>query len=933
MLRQLTYVCLISWICFFGSHPLLAQKVAGQWSHWDFASANPWQAITGSNSKITFGKAQPGTEGEGTVGKGLIFKDPQNGRLTFPIGLKKSFTLECWIKPDVEHFGVGYRLFWASDYSIYTELRDKHISFSTRWLPAANNSEVKRMDWVIPLTGAGPTSINYYLDQQWHHMVFKYQHTTHQKEVWVDGKLVATHTPAEKITSNGSLCGQPTCKKNLFWGLNPNQARHYRGGLDEVVIYDSFVPTKLHYQHYLEGKANRPLTFTRFNQVKISQARELEPKQNFAVRDYPQGYPNKMPDPLAQLSSYPLPRYRSGHKLLPLFNWIPMIYLGGHQTTATNRAAAIEQATQIQAELAEHWHYYLTLQNISVFSDPKAAVNPKNHIGKIVALANQHPEWPLAVTSFWAQTNLKLLGEELKTPYILRNDLSADHYMVASQNAAKQNTSKKPIRKQVSPATPLTYFRKDGEALALTYQTLLKSLSRPIDIISENGEVKPYLYPVKDLEKDPKVMRDFRKSSLTDLDTYQAIRKTEIRKSYTQGFLSLPELKDTKFSWYAIDGGPIDRFQWEQAREIHRPIDGMYYSTPDFYPRWPKNWAKWSGAWRGWAWIDSCRKPEILAGDRLFSPFIGAGWSHDPTQNVRPSQWLGLLKHLNVVGAEFFYTGFFIVGYGKIVYPTPANYVWQAAMPSYAQAIASHYEPILREGNVLFDKQGKPIIAHPAGSPSILITARKHKDKPIYIIAGNINPISNVPGNVPDEAEGSITLPAGTFRFDLRLQGSVYQVDLTDPDQPVWVQLDKWHQLGHPSRWKADFFFDAEVCDQQAGFTTLTDRPGTDPHDFRDFTTYLCCTQSGRATYQIQPRNQGSYSLRMRLRSHKKRSIVRVYLDGGLIATLTPKGKGDWEEVALPSKSFSMDASSHRLQLVCEGNIDIDHFTVVSLKQ
>jgi hypothetical protein len=56
----------------------------------------------------------------------------------------------------------------------------------------------------------------------------------------------------------------------------------------------------------------------------------------------------------------------------------------------------------------------------------------------------------------------------------------------------------------------------------------------------------------------------------------------------------IPELKNTKFNFYAVEGGPINCFEWHVMKKITSPTNGAYYSTPDFYPRWPKNWKDWT---------------------------------------------------------------------------------------------------------------------------------------------------------------------------------------------------------------------------------------------------------------------------------------------------------------------------------------------------
>ena len=82
---------------------------------------------------------------------------------------------------------------------------------------------------------------------------------------------------------------------------------------------------------------------------------------------------------------------------------------------------------------------------------------------------------------------------------------------------------------------------------------------------------------------------------------------------------------------------------------------------------------------------------QIKAGDEIFSPFVAAGWESAVEKNMRPAQWLGFLKIMTALGAEYVETGFFT----PLVFSAkwknvqlPQNYVWQAAAPAYAQVSA-----------------------------------------------------------------------------------------------------------------------------------------------------------------------------------------------------------------------------------------------------
>ena len=165
-----------------------------------------------------------------------------------------------------------------------------------------------------------------------------------------------------------------------------------------------------------------------------------------------------------------------------------------------------------------------------------------------------------------------------------------------------------------------------------------------------------------------------------------------------------------------------------------------------------------------------------------------------------------LLKVLSVTGAEFFYPGFFNVtsGKGPHTFPDPRNYIWQLALPSYAQAITSRYETILRKGDLLRDSKGEPIVRLDVGDPRLLIAVRKHPNEDVYIISGTLQPNTNYKGNVKDKKATWLKFDGHKIRCEFRRQGSTYYLDLTKPDQPIFYQLVVWHEAGHPLYWRKD---------------------------------------------------------------------------------------------------------------------------------
>eukprot|EP01046_Picozoa_sp_COSAG06_P070725 COSAG06_NODE_19908_length_818_cov_0.929068_1_plen_136_part_10 len=135
-------------------------------------------------------------------------------------------------------------------------------------------------------------------------------------------------------------------------------------------------------------------------------------------------------------------------------------------------------------------------------------------------------------------------------------------------------------------------------------------------------------------------------------------------------------LQGAHYSEYQVQGSSAYFGNWTYTREINTPFtqaDGsvQYYSTADFYPRKPYWWESGAGAWHGLSWLATYSRPSELAnGDPLYSPFVAAGWSVAVETNIRPAQWLGLLKIVSAWGAEFFYTGFFSLG---VPFPNPSN--------------------------------------------------------------------------------------------------------------------------------------------------------------------------------------------------------------------------------------------------------------------
>jgi hypothetical protein len=637
--------------------------------------------------------------------------------------------------------------------------------------------------------------------------------------------------------------------------------------------------------------------------------------KNIDPLQYPKGYPDTTQTVIYQLSSFPLPRYFSSHKLLHLFNWMDPYYMGGRGIKGVNKNTAVEAAVQIQKELIKDWHYGVVIPNAGAgLSGPKA-----NNCPVFINLANEHPDVPLHVITFWTQGHPIKAGYPYKKALVLTPKLDSSLYINFNFYGK--------AKREINFVFPDSLIQIDGRTQKYYLTQMLKCLTRPIDIINENGEEPPGPYLLNSIQKDPVMVKLKEILKNETWEEFMAERKLHLRNVYSDCFMKeVPELKHTTFNFYATEGGPINRFEWSIMKKSMTPINGVYHSTPDFYPRWPKNWKNWNGPWHGWKWIESGRTKEIKDGDHLFSPFVAAGWSKTQEEDIRPGQWLGLLKCLAVVGAEFYYVGYFNL---SPPFTDPGKWAWQAVMPAYAQAITSRFEDVLKDGNVFFNDKKSPIITYKTNDKHVLVTARKHNHKEKYVICGTYQPFSNEAGELPEKTNITVTIANKEFNFQIRRQGSVYVYEKTQDGKVLFYQLDSWHENTHPDHWSKDFYFEAEVADTLLSdklLTTINENGGT---DYTSFITYLSLNKKTPIPYKFVLRNvttldkylwikcKGSGELTIKLKSQK----INFQQTEKLSAS-----NWKWHRIKLKG-NYQMGENTLLLQLKA-GNIDIDKFVV-----
>lgn len=635
---------------------------------------------------------------------------------------------------------------------------------------------------------------------------------------------------------------------------------------------------------------------------------------------YPKGYPTVSLSSIQQLQSYPLPRFLKSNTLQHLFNWTNPLYMGGRGIKGINDNAATINGMAIQEELIKNWHYGIVLHNAKTsLSGPKLNGHPI-----AIDLANRHPEVPLHVTTFWLQLNPKSIGYSYKKPTIITPRFDSSLYISFDFYG-------KPKR-EINYQFPDSLIKIDGQTQRHYIIEILKHLTRPIDLINENGEEPPGPYLIDAIQKDPAMIELKKKLGSNTWEEFMAERKLHMRQIYSSSFMNeIPELKNTKFNFYAVEGGPINCFEWHIMKKISSPINGIYYSTPDFYPRWPKNWKDWDGPWHGWKWIETGRTKEIKDGDYLFSPFVAAGWSKIQEEDIRPGQWLGLLKCLSGIGAEFYYTGYFSL---SAPFADPSTWTWQVAMPSYAQAITSRFEDVLKDGNVLFDNQRNPIITYKTNDRHVLVTIRKHNKKEKYIICGTYQPFSNEANEIPEKKNVTISFADQELTFEVRRQGSVYVYEKTAEGKVLFYQLDSWHENAHPDHWNKDFNFEAEVADTTISNNHIFTDNKHGTTDYTDFVSHISIDKSFSTAYRFTQRDsinpvkyiwlkyKGEGTIALNLKNEPNKQIH--------VEEKLPKSEQwKWQKIKLSGNTFS----KHELLLSIHGNkgvVDLDKLIVSS---
>lgn len=616
--------------------------------------------------------------------------------------------------------------------------------------------------------------------------------------------------------------------------------------------------------------------------------------QEIDTLEFAPGFPKNTKSALAQLKEFPAPQFKLNHQLLPNFLWMDPVYLGGLLQPNYQMKQCIKTSTQIQAELAQNWNYYfLVNSNLKVY---KTYNDTNTFTGAWVKYANTHREIPIAAISFWAQIQPYKAGASCnaKLAYVFNNLLPDSCYV--------HNSKGKIIsRKYASPLTPASMLQCDFITQSIYVDSLLNALKRPINWINENGEVFR-LYEDDFLAQDKRILSEKNKFPNLNWNEFQALKRLEKEIVYRNSFMQKTALKDCRYTVYAIDGQNKYRHDYKTIRTINSQINNQFYATPDFYPRYPDNWKKWKGPWHGLKWLNISRKTEIALGDNLFSPFVAAGWDSIETNNIRPAQWLGLMKILGALGAEFYYPGFFNTEKRLAI---PENYIWQAVVPVYAQAVTSYYEDILR--NSALDAQ-EDLITYPENDVPLVI--RKSKNKPIWVIACSWQTGTNLNKNIGFDKTIKVDLGHKTIKVRARRQGSVY-VYSEENNFPTFYQIDGWHQYMHPYYWSKNITLEAELYSNKIITESLK------PNDYSNFTSAVILEKQLILPFESHTNDETIKNISFWIKNKYSNCAIQLSIDDLLIGKIELKSDANFinYNIAIPEKISHLFNGKHRLSI------------------
>ena len=729
----------------------------------------------------------------------------------------------------------------------------------------------------------------------WHHIAASMDAKSGKLVFWIDGES----QPSMQTT----LIAASQVAAFTVFDIDKREVVALYACLDEVAVYQQALPPSLIYQHFQDALVHhRPYSAADLGTP--APPPSVYPTANtseyYDLKEYPPG--TQLPSPagtnntasveatcVQQLHSVPPPRFNKSsiaEYFTPFnFNWMDPHYMAGASDVDPEiRLNNTNMTVALQRVMAEKFRYGLLKQGLRLGTADKPWV-PNAADNATFALANSHPEWPFnTICPFGG-----IFRNETKPDGCYLQNAKGQFIQVTGAVVAPGGRkSIRPMSKTMAEAEgcPDSIWAEEGERIRdFGFKPLAQYLTRPLNVINLDGEVFVDVdHPAEDYKfiHDPKVVADFNASGSPNWLTYWSTWRVRLTKAATDPYmldsgLRAGVLKGAYLTMYQVQGTDNYFGNWTQTREIGSPMPAgsnrsatMRFSTTDMYMTDPSMWWQCGGSNHAICWVDMSRQSELEQGDRLFSPFMAAGWSGKAEHNTRPAQWLGLLKLVAAWGAEWFYAGFFNVHedfHGRM--PGSSQWCWQGMMPAYAQATFTQVAPFVYDGAlVLADENttlamktdGKGYTYSPllwAGQPNIMAIARRFDDVFLLTLAAQRN--SNAALNLLNKnASATIRVPGLTvggvdavLSVTARLQGSVYLFRDDTEGSPVMYQVDSWHKASHPMYWPHDTasageattveaeLFSGHLSHRGASVMRTLQARGSNEGDYRGFRTYV----------------------------------------------------------------------------------------------
>jgi hypothetical protein len=754
----------------------------------------------------------------------------------------KNLTVEIAIKFDPDSMDKFEMGFSAGQFTISPGL----ISVTT---PDTSERKIQ-----FVLDDARMRGMNEYIyDGSWHHFAFRFSGDSLSEggtlAVFIDGKK-----SWQRKTKTNALNGG-----NRFSIDFASAAHSSKNYIDELAIFTEALPDAQVIKHSADFFSGKHYTYSFIDSDEkialIKSFRQIP--LAYDTLAFAPGFPEYTVSQNDQLNSFPLPRYKKGTTLHRNFPWFDLMYTAYDysQTQALPDAkfkypgmkgeSHAEDALEMNLEMYRHWNYYFNIPS-PTFNVGDIG-NTKTISGKQVAYANLHPEIQISTYTFWTGLRPDRAGFDSQKPYI-RSDANIDP---CKGDGTFPNIQKDGIT------------QRENLKKLVRYLPARDSLKK-IDFICENGEVFGESHtPNAEGYRGSKFISCIQQDSATARRD-RAKWQYDVFHAYSSQFIGsneFPALKKTDFAFYQVAGFmPAYYSEFQQMRKINANIRGDYYSTPDFYPG-HAGWKMWEthGPYHGLDVIQEGRKAEIKSGDAYFSPFICAGWFQD-TANFRPAEWLSATKALAMMGAEFYYPSYFnLTDPGKKKPMDPRGYIYQVAVPSYAQAITSRYEDIfLHSKNFNYHRNYNRITIY---REDTLTPGR-------YAIHASIYAASSYSDALPDSISNHVKIDGDILKINFVPQGATYIYDKSDPKNIVFYQLDGWHEKDHPYYWSKDFLLEAELYEEPpqtdrpfAKIELHTGRPANAlAGDYTNYTTWISMSKSNTnamaydTRYYFEPR-------------------------------------------------------------------------------